>query len=51
MSLFTAMKNIRRRAVESVFQSVGISETTVDEEFDSMYNCSKEILQDMNECE
>ena len=50
MSFVTALKNLRRRAVESVLKTVGVSETTVDEEYDKLYTCTKENLDDLNEC-
>lgn len=50
MQLMSSLKNMRRRAVESVFQTVGLSETTTDEEFDKMHGNIKDILKDMNEC-
>ena len=50
MSLITSLKNLRRRTVESVFQKVGISEVTVDKEFDLMNHETKEVLADLNEC-
>lgn len=46
----SSLNNMRRRAVESVFQSVGLSETTIDEDFDRMHGNEQDILKDMNEC-
>ena len=50
MSFVSALKNLRRRAVESVLQSVGASEATVDEEYDKLYASTRENLDDLNEC-
>ena len=50
MSFVSALKNLRRRAVESVLQTVGVSEATVDEEYDKLYASTRENLDDLNEC-
>lgn len=50
MDLFKTLKNVRRRSVETIFESVGVSEKTVDEEFDMLFNKFEAMIRNMNEC-
>jgi hypothetical protein len=50
MSIYQVLKNVRRRSVETILQTVGASEHTVDEEFDTLSVKFDVMIQDMNEC-
>lgn len=49
-NMFKAIKDARRRGVETLLEVVGSTERTVDEEFDSHEERFIKMLQDMNEC-
>jgi len=56
MSMFKAVKDIRRRVVETVLESVGSTERTTDEEFDKLYekfngmiSSMKDVVKGLNE--
>lgn len=48
--IYKALKNVRRRSVETILETVGKSERTVDEEFDVLATKFDSMIQDMNEC-
>lgn len=47
---FRSLKNAKRRVVESVLESVGAADRTVDEEFDLYHQRYTSMMVDMNEC-
>ena len=56
MSMFKAVKDIRRRVVETVLESVGSTERTIDEEYDQLSDkfngiiaCMKEVTKELTE--
>ena len=49
-ALFQTLKNVRRRSVETILQTVGASESTVDDEFDLLAKKFDSMILDMNEC-
>lgn len=48
--LLKTLKNVRRRSVETILQTVGASESTVDDEFDLLAKKFDAMILDMNEC-
>jgi hypothetical protein len=49
-SIFKTLKDVRRRSVETILETVGKSERTVDDEFDTLSGKFDTMIQDMNEC-
>ncbi len=49
-SIFKSLKDARRRAVETVLATVGVSEETVDEEFNVHHKKFMDMVGDLNEC-
>lgn len=47
---YRSLKDARRRAVETVLEVAGVSEKTVDEEYDKDVVRFEELVQDLNEC-
>ncbi len=50
MQIFKSLKDARRRAVETVLQTVGASENTEDKEYDVLHDKFLEMMEDLNEC-
>mmetsp|Transcript_20377 Transcript_20377/g.18517 ORF Transcript_20377/g.18517 Transcript_20377/m.18517 type:complete len:465 (-) Transcript_20377:28-1422(-) len=48
--MLKVLKDTRRRVVETVLENVGVSERTVDEEYDLYVTNFNELIADMNEC-
>eukprot|EP01031_Cornospumella_fuschlensis_P028539 gene28539-34450_t len=48
--MLKTLKNAKRRVVESVLESVGAADRTVDEEFDLFHQRYTAMMVDMNEC-
>jgi hypothetical protein len=49
--MFKAVKDFKRRSVQSMLETVGTADNTVDEEFDLSVKNFRKMIQDMNECE
>lgn len=49
-SVVQALKNARRRTLETVFRDMGLSEKTIDEEYQLHKNNFDSMVLDMNEC-
>jgi len=48
--MFQYVKNVRRRSVETILESVGATEKTVDVEYDHYTKNFNDMMDDMNEC-
>lgn len=48
--MFKYVKDVRRRSVETLLESVGATEKTVDPEYDVFTKNFEDMMQDMNEC-
>jgi len=48
--IYRTLKDVKRRATQSVLATVGAAESTKDEDFDAHMEHFTSMLQDMNEC-
>jgi hypothetical protein len=48
--MYKAIKDVRRRAVESLLETVGASEVTVDKDFDELSIKFETVIQELNQC-
>jgi len=48
--MFKAIKDFKRRSVETLHGALGSTERTVDEEFDAQATRFQKMMGDMNEC-
>jgi hypothetical protein len=49
--MFKGLKDFKRRSVQTLLETVGTTDNTVDEEFNMSVKNFQKMLQDMNECE
>jgi hypothetical protein len=48
--MLKSLKDARRRAVESILETVGASEVTIDQEFDHLSTKFEIVIQELNQC-
>ena len=48
--IYRTFKDVKRRATQSVLATVGVADSTKDEDFDAHMEHFNTMIQDMNEC-